>query len=283
MLENLNIREVIRTGVVFEIHRAVDPATGKQYAVKMMRKSSLGNSKHMQMLKNEWGAVRKLEHKNVIKYYAIGKRNGQPYIVMEWLEGENLKFWAEKNLPSGIMEVDRQKMFLLRTQLERIILDLIESIAYIHTKGVYHLDIKPENFYMLEDKSLKLIDFSNSRHGFWGKVKRITTIDGSPSFISPEQIRKTKPDETSDIYSLGATIYYLVTGKPPYTGLSVDQILTKHLKEKHTPIRDEVPIIRLEPAKMIDKMLAKTKETRLINLSMLRSEIAKSGLFPKLD
>jgi serine/threonine protein kinase len=283
MLSRLTGTKKIRSGLVFDILRATDPAAGRTVAVKMLKQSSAGNPRHQKYLKNEWKAIQRLQHRNIIAYFHHGRSEGMPYMVMEWIEGTNLKSFAEKNIPDGMNNIPHAKRYKLRTMMESIIAQMVDAVCYIHNRNVIHLDIKPENFLLTEDTVIKLIDFSNARTGFWARRQKNTSIDGTPSFISPEQIRKEKPDETSDIYSLGASIYYLLNGTPPYTGNSVDQILSGHLKTRHIPLLKCVPDIRREFSHIVDSMLAKKRSERLQNLSTLKHEIQKKGIFPKLS
>ncbi len=283
MLSGLHVIKTHKTGLVFEIQKAEDPSTGKKYAVKIMRLSSIPNKNHHRMAKNEWKAVKSLKHPNLLSYYHFGKKEKRPYIIMDWIDSKNLKTHIAAHLPQGLKNVPRKDIYVKRKWVERIILQLIEVVIYLHQNKVIHCDLKPENFLLADEKTVKLIDFSYSKAGFISQLKKNRDIKGTPSFISPEQIKKEKTGEESDIYSLGATIYYILTGHPPYSGKNIQELLTKHLKASHNPLFGYVPGLRKEFSDFIDRMLESSKKKRLKNLAIVRTDIKRNGIFPKLN
>lgn len=282
MLSNLHVIDTHKTSLIFEIQKAEDPSTGKKYAVKIMRHSSVSNKTHHRLAKNEWKAVKSLKHKNLLSYHGFGKKDKRPYIIMEWIDSTNLKSRIAANLPDGLKNIPRDKVYDTRIWIETIVKQLIEVVIYIHQQNLIHCDLKPENFLLTEHDTVKLIDFSYARKKLFSLFRKARNIAGTPSFISPEQIKKEHLSEESDIYSLGATIYYLLTGHPPYSAGTVQELLKKHLRSSHKPLYGYVPGIRKEFSDYIDKMLAADKRNRLKNLSALRNEIDKHGIFPKL-
>lgn len=283
MLSGLHIIEIHKTGLVFEIQKAEDPYTGKKYAVKIMRVSSLGNKNHQRLAKNEWKTVKSLKHQNLLSYYHFGKKDKRPYIVMDWVDSVNLKSHIVSELPQGLTNMSRKKIFIKRQWTENIIRQIIEVIMYIHRHNIIHCDLKPENILVSDRNSIKLIDFSYSRRSSFSLFSSRRKISGTPSFISPEQIKKEKTTEESDIYSLGATVYCLLTGTPPYSGRTIQELLTNHLKAKHKPLYGQVPGIRKEFSDFVDKMLVSSKGKRLKNLATVRNDIINNGMFPKLE
>jgi len=283
MLSGLHIIDTHKTGLVFEIQKAEDPSTGKKYAVKIMRVSSLGNRNHQRLAKNEWKAVKSLKHQNILSYYHFGKKNKRPYIVMEWVDAVNLKSYVASELPHGLTNMSRNKIFKKRQWAGTVVRQLLEVVMYIHRHNIIHCDLKPENILVADGDILKLIDFSYSKRTPFSLFSSTREISGTPSFISPEQIKKEKTTEESDIYSLGATIYYLLTGTPPYSGRNVQELLTKHLKAKHKPLYGHVPGVRKEFSTFVDRMLLTSKSQRLKNLATVRNDIIRNGIFPKLE
>ncbi|MFH1706755.1 MAG: serine/threonine-protein kinase [Planctomycetota bacterium] len=283
MIDNLNQISTVRSSMHFDIIHAVDPATRHQYAVKMGRQGANGGGHQERLLRNEWKATRRLTHPNLLKYHFLGRKDRLPYLVMDFAEAANLRTYLSRILPEGMKAVATRDMFAMRSWIENAVVQMITVVAFIHSRGILHLDIKPENFLVLNGTDIRLIDFSNNaRYGFWGRFARPNGITGTPAYISPEQIRLEKPREASDIYSLGATIYFMLTGAPPFSGHSTQEILARHLNARPVPLADIIPGLRRPFGLMVDKMLAKNANDRLANLAMLKNEIIQNGIFPHL-
>jgi eukaryotic-like serine/threonine-protein kinase len=267
----------------FDIIHAVDPATRHQYAVKMGRSNGNGGDNRQEhLLRNEWKATRRLTHPNLLRYHFLGRKDRLPYLVMDFAEAANLRTYLSRLLPEGMKAVTTRDMFAMRAWMENTIVQMVTVVMFIHSRGILHLDIKPENFLILNGTDVRLIDFTNARYGFWARFGRPNAISGTPAYISPEQIRLEKPQAASDIYSLGATIYFMLTGAPPFTGHSTQEILARHLNARPVPLADIIPGLRRPFGQLVDKMLAKNAGERLANLSTLKNEIIQNGIFPHL-
>jgi serine/threonine protein kinase len=152
-------------------------------------------------------------------------------------------------------------------RLKRVVRECCEGLAYFHSKGWIHRDIKPDNFLLPDQGSVKLIDFALAqrvRSGIWkllpgGKSSR---IQGTRSYMSPEQIRSEALDPRADIYSFGCMLHELLGGKPPFTGTSTTDLLNKHLRNAPPNVQAANRNVTDACASLIKRMLAKTAKAR---------------------
>ena len=213
------LTRLIRLGSTCQVWEAIRDDGQKRYALKVLRPEQRGNKEEIAFLKHEYDIATSLNHKNIIKIVEYKTDAETPFMVMELFSEINLK-QALRRGPDPIAY-----------KLTHIVEQGCEALYYFHSKGYVHCDIKPDNFLLSKDFEVKLIDFTISRKVktglgklFGGKNK----VEGTRSYMSPEQIRGESLDQRSDIYSMGCMLFELCTGKAPFTGNTPNDFLSRH-------------------------------------------------------
>lgn len=210
----------IRLGSTCQVWEALDEGTNKRYALKVLRPEQRGNKTEIGFLKHEFDVASELNHRNVIKAIEFNKSTETPFIVLE--------LFSELNLKQAI----RRGHEAIAHVLDKILRQTVEALSYLHSKGYVHCDVKPDNLLISRDAEIKLIDFTIStkiKTGLSKLFSRQASVQGTRSYMSPEQIRNQALDARSDVYSLGCVFYEMVTGKLPFTASNPNELLSKHL------------------------------------------------------
>ncbi|MDD5483927.1 MAG: protein kinase [Kiritimatiellae bacterium] len=222
------------------IYQAMDRELGRQVALKVMKKDLGDNLEFVQAFKHEAQAAAALNHRNVVQIYSFGQHNGQPYIVMELVDGGKL----DDLIAAG--PVDELKALAIH-------LEVTEGLMAASGVGLVHGDVKPANVLFNKSGEAKVVDFglasyiSEQRHG--------QPVWGTPYYIAPEKARGKKVDFRSDIYSLGATLFHMLTGKPPFDGPTSNDVVAARLNQPAPDILSINPNLHPATAKMIARML----------------------------
>ena len=200
----------------------------------------------------------KLAHNNIVNAIDAGEVNGYHYFVMEYVEGHNIKD-----------ELDKNKVFDEKNAIE-IVMAVAEALKHAHQRGLIHRDIKPENVILTKDGGVKLADLGLARltaDEKWAMSEAGMAI-GTPYYISPEQVRgQVDVDIRADIYSLGATLYHMVTGCVPYGGDTPSEVMRKHVDPNVTIVPPDHLNTRLSGGlgMVVETMMAKNRENRYRN------------------
>ncbi|RMG10670.1 MAG: serine/threonine protein kinase [Planctomycetota bacterium] len=203
------LAEVARGGMG-AVYRARDPQLGRDVAIKVLRPAGRPTEHYRKRLLREAKALAKLNHPGVVAVHRVGEQDGQPYLVMDWVEGETLQARLEREGP-----------FAPRLAAE-VVRRLAETLHYAHGEGVLHRDLKPENVLVTTEGDLRITDFGLSKDlnasGSGTQLSLPGAYLGTPGFWPPEQAlgRLEQVGPRSDVYALGATLYALLTGQPPY-------------------------------------------------------------------
>lgn len=268
------LARLIRMGNSCQVWEAIETASGNRFALKVLREDFRENKEEIAFLKNEYEIASSLTHPCVIKMHKLFlEKNLPPFLVLELFSELNIK-QALRRGPESIAYM-----------LDKIIVQCTESLYYMHSQGWVHCDIKPDNFLVSRDGDVKLIDFTISQKmktGFakWfsGKPKNIS---GTRSYMSPEQIRGGSLDQRSDIYSFGCVLYELVTGKPPFTGSTPNELLSKHIS---SPVPSPLVAndnVTAEYAAVIRSAMAKKPEDRPGTMWELLKTLRVTKVFKK--
>lgn len=251
--------EKIGQGGMGQVYKARDSQLGRIVAIKFLTIQMAESTENLQRFQREASTLSHVSHQNICIVHDVGKSSHGPYIVMEYVTGRSL---------SAILDADRLPV----NQALDIMLQICAGIEVIHEKGIIHRDIKPSNVMLTDKKVVKLVDFglakwnSNSQTD-WSKqenarqtkpnfVKTIPgQIVGTPSYMSPEQAAGTAVDVRSDIFSLGALFYGMLTGEPPFMAETPMLAMHSIISRSYRPIREVNPDIPVSLEKIIDRML----------------------------
>jgi eukaryotic-like serine/threonine-protein kinase len=168
--------------------------------------------------------------------------------------------------------------------LPKVVEQMAESLGYFHQKGWVHRDIKPDNFLVSDEGQVKLIDFALARKQRSSLIKLFagrTKVQGTRSYMAPEQIRGAPADLRGDIYSFGCVLHELMAGKPPFTGVNSDDLLMKHLRSSPPPIESFNDNITPEFAQLIRKCMAKKPSTRPQSMNEFINEFHMMRMFKR--
>lgn len=249
-IEGYEIMGLLGEGGMGSVYKARQLSMERIVALKVLPLHYAQNPEYVQKFKAEARIVAKLNHENIVSGIDIGQNRGFHYFAMEFVDGQSLNFILEKDnsLPED-ESVD-------------IAVQVARAIEHFFKQNIVHCDIKPHNIMIDKAKNAKLCDLGLARPLGANAAPKAQAV-GTPHYVSPEQAKGTEDvDIRGDIYSLGATLYHLVVGEPPFSGSNPMVVMTKHLTEPVVPPIKKKPTISPALNSVIMKMLAKRKEDR---------------------
>jgi eukaryotic-like serine/threonine-protein kinase len=264
MLENIGrykLEERIGEGAMADVYRAFDPRINRHLAIKVLKKDFVQDQEYSARFLQEAKAAGALSHPNIVTIYDIGETGGQPYIVMELLEGQ----------PLDAMMLDQKR--LKPEQIMAYGIQIAQALDYAHAMGVVHRDIKPSNIIVSKDThSTKLLDFGiarvsdpNDALGVTQSTTQIGAMPGTPRYMSPEQALGQPIDGRSDLYALGVVLYELLTGKKAFSASSMAALMVQITQSEPEPISKFAPDTPVGLQFIIGKLLAKRPERRFLS------------------
>jgi serine/threonine protein kinase len=242
------------TGQTSQVWEVVENASGRHYAMKLLLPEKVHDSVHRQFLFHEAEVGKELAHPNIIRIVRVDRGKDNPHIVMEYFPGGNLK-----------LRIMRKEQDFLREKATDILKQAATGLAFMNAKGWVHRDVKPDNVLVTSGGDVRLIDFALAQRIPTGMAKlffRKSKPQGTRSYMSPEQILAKPLDGRADVYSFGAMCYELVASRPPFRGLSSQDLLAKHINEKPVSPKYHNPDITDQFADLVLRMLSKKKEDR---------------------
>src|SRR5499433_4014776 len=241
-------------GAMGVVYKAVDPVIGRSVAVKTIRLSAEGTGLSRQELlarfQTEARAAGLLTHPNIVVVFDAGEEDGLYYITMELVEGKSLQAL-----------LDARQSFPLPRVL-RIMEQACSALQFAHDRNIVHRDIKPANLMLTPDDTVKVTDFGTAKILQFGTVNQTTHVMGTPSYMSPEQVKGKVVDGRSDIFSLGVLLYEMVTGEKPFPGQNITTVIYKIVNEDPVPPRSIDASIHPGVSSVVMKALAKEPEQR---------------------
>ena len=226
------IIELIGVGGMAEVYKGTDVYDNKTVAIKILKKEYAENEEFLRRFRNESKAISVLSHPNIVKIYDIGFSEKIQYIVMEYIDGITLKEYIE------------EEKILTWKDTVHFVIQILRALQHAHDKGIVHRDIKPQNIMMFTDGTIKVMDFGIAK---FGREEGKTATDqaiGSVHYISPEQASGSVTDAKSDIYSVGAMMYEMLTGKKPFDSDNPVAIAVMHMHdipERPRAINPDIP------------------------------------------
>lgn len=258
------IIEKIGTGGMAVVYRGKDQKLDRNVTVKVLREEFVGDEDFKARFKTEAKAAAKLSHPNIVNVYDVGEDNGIQYIVMEYVHGDTLKQVIVNSAPFDTIVT------------LSIAVQMASALAHAHKNGVIHRDIKPHNILVSVDGTIKITDFGIARAAAVSTVTTTSNALGSVYYFSPEQARGGYVDSKSDIYSLGITMYEMLTGKVPYDGETAVSIALKHLNGELPDIKQFNPNVNDTIQNIVRKATQKKKDDRYQNVELLLEDLKQA-------
>jgi len=261
---------LIRAGATFEIWAIQPIGENAAYAMKWLPPGKKHTRQAAAELKHEYQVGKSLEHKSIINTMDFGTGKDGTYLTMELFKTPSLK----QQINEGVER--------LHYRLEEILSGAALALEYMHKQGWTHRDIKPDNYLVNEKNEVRLIDFTLARKIPKGLSKMLggkAPVQGTYSYMSPEQIRGKAVDERADIYSFGCMVYELMAGKLPYTGTTSADLLNKHLKARPQELSVLQKNVQVDFAKLVHRMLAKDPKDRPDSLMEFYRELKAGRCF----
>ena len=256
------ILERVGRGGMGVLYRGYDPVLDREVAVKVMLADFSDDTEQMRpRFYREAKAAAKLQHRNIVTVFEFAEENNQPHIVMEFLRGTPLSARMEQQPP-----------LTLDDQLD-IVAQLCAGLGYAHSQGVVHRDVKPANVFLLEDGSVKLLDFGIAKLST-STLTRQGDVLGSAPYMSPEQVSGTQDlDGRSDVWSVGVLLYELLTGRKPFDGQGLTTVIVGILKEEPPSIEKYVPGVPKPVVDVVARALCKDRNKRFQTAEELGREL----------
>ena len=250
------IQEELGRGGFGRVFRAYDPKVGRTVAIKIL---TLEGKEFLTRFRNEAAAAGKLNHRNIVTIYDFGDWEGMPYIVMEFLEGEDLSKVISNQRP------------LTMLQKVSIMMQVAEGLHCAHSNDVIHRDVKPSNIRVLPDGTVKVLDFGIARVTRDAAATRLThqgDLIGTLLYMSPEQVMGGEMDALSDIFAYSVTCYELLAGKHPFQGGDPRSVLFKITSQDPEPVRTHAPECPEALEEVIRHSLHRERELRYLKRSL---------------
>lgn len=262
ILKGCQIVEKVKDGSVGTVWRARNPQN-HSVAIKILAPEHSRLPRKIRQFKHEATLTQKLGHRYIIRVHEYVPASPQPYFIMEYFPSENLKY-AMWHMPDRVW---KKEFYILR--------QIAEALAYLHAQGIVHRDVKPENVLINPNAEVRLIDFSLAQSK-WDRLLQFgKRVEGTPLYMSPEQIRGERCGPQSDMYSFGVLMYELLAKQPPFIGTTERKILEKHVKEPPPPMSIHVSTISSDLDALVKKMLAKNPADRFKDMTAILFELSR--------
>lgn len=249
------------------VYRAFDPLLGRMVAIKILRPSLTGDESFLARFRSEARNVANLNHPNIVTVYDVGQEGEAHYIVMEFIDGKDLKKLIKEN---GALPADRAL---------NIAIQICKGIGFAHRSGLVHADVKPQNVLLAAQTPqskgdiVKVTDFGIAQ-AFSGQTQpgeRQAVVWGSPHYFAPEQARGEKPSPASDVYAIGVVLFEMLTGKLPYNGANQQELALAHLNAPIPRVTDVNPSIPEALVEIVYKTMSKEPMQRYSMAGQLES------------
>ena len=264
--ERYEIIDIVGSGGMADVYKAKDQRLSRFVAIKVLKPEYSSDRSFVNKFRGEAQSAAGLSHPNIVNVYDVGEDSGLYYIVMELVEGITLKRFIEKK---GKLEIK---------EAVGITIQIAQGMEAAHNNNIIHRDIKPQNIIISREGKVKVTDFGIA------KASNSNTITsnamGSVHYLSPEQARGGYSDEKSDIYSLGVSLYEMLSGKVPFAGDNTVSVALLHIQGEAVPLRELEPDIPISLEKIVQKCMQKRSERRYHSASELIADLKKAITYP---
>ena len=267
--DRYEILEKIGTGGMSDVYKAKDHKLNRFVAVKVLKQEFSENANFVSKFRIEAQAAAGLMHPNIVNVYDVGEEGGIYYIVMELVEGITLKKYIEKKARLSVKEAIS------------IAIQVSMGIEAAHNNHIIHRDIKPQNIIISKEGKVKVTDFGIAKAATSNTIT--SNVMGSVHYTSPEQARGGYSDEKSDIYSLGITMFEMLTGRVPFNGETTVAIAIKHIQEEMPSPREYVSEIPISVEQIVCKCCQKSPDRRYQSMAELITDLKQSLINPDED
>jgi serine/threonine protein kinase/Tol biopolymer transport system component len=280
---------LLGTGGMGEVYRARDPRLNREVAIKVLPADRMADEDRRRRFIQEARAASALNHPNIVTIHEVDSVDGVDFIVMEYVAGKTL----DQAIPRQGMRLD---------QILRVAIPIADALARAHAAGIVHRDLKPANVMIGAEETVKVFDFGLAKlvapldaslksetatdDGGRGPLSRPGTVAGTMGYMSPEQAAGGKVDARSDVFSFGAVLYEMATGRRAFAGVSTAEVLAALMKEQPKAASELVPGLPKELDRLIQRCLRKEPERRFQNMLDAKLELEQikeesaSGLTP---
>jgi len=244
-----DVEERVGEGAMGVVYRALDPVLKRRVAIKVMSDAFAQDDDLRERFLREAQAAGSLQHPNVITIYDFGDVDGHPYIAMEFVEGQDVAELIAHQVPLTV--VDKLDLAI----------GVLQGLAYAHKRGIVHRDVKPANIRVDDEGKARIMDFGVA-HLASSNMTKSGVMLGTPSYMAPEQIVGGKVGPQTDVFSVGAVLYELLTGQRPFDGGTLQAVMYRVLSENPAPLSSVVPGLPARLNEVVMRALAKDAENR---------------------
>lgn len=267
--DRYEIIEKVGSGGMADVYKAKCHRLNRFVAIKILKAEYSEDKSFVEKFRGEAQSAAGLSHPNIVNVYDVGDDDGLHYIVMELVEGITLKSFIERK---GKLELK---------EVLGISIQIAQGMEAAHANHIIHRDIKPQNIIISREGKVKVTDFGIAKAATSNTIT--SNAMGSVHYISPEQARGGYSDDKSDIYSLGITMYEMLSGRVPFTGDNTISVALLHIQGEATPLRELDPTIPVSIDKIVQKCMQKKPERRYANVTELIKDLRKAITNPNDD
>lgn len=248
--DRYRLLELIGSGGMAVVYKGLDTLLHRPVAIKILREAYAGDPAFVARFQREARAAARLDHPNIVTVYDVGQDGNRHYIVMEYVDGEDLKSLIRR---VGRLSVD---------QAVEIAIQIAAGVGHAHRMGIIHCDIKPQNVLLTKEGLVKVTDFGIARALSESGLTDPEVVWGSPTYFSPEQAAGERPVPASDVYSIGVVLYEMLAGVPPFRAEKPAALALMHLREEPQPLSVYNPQVPPQLDWIVRKLLAKEPAAR---------------------
>ena len=262
--DRYEIIEKIGSGGMAVVYRGKDKKLDRYVTIKVLREEFIGDEEFIERFRSEACSAARLSHPNIVRVYDVGEDGEINYIVMEYIHGDTLKTAIRKKAP-----------FDSRSTIN-VAIQIASALSQAHKAHIVHRDIKPQNILVGTDGVVKVTDFGIARAARATTMTTTANAAGSVHYFSPEQARGGYVDEKSDIYSLGITMFEMITGVLPFQGNNSVSIALKHINEELPDIRQYNPNCTPSLEGIIKKATMKKADERYASIDLMLADLMRA-------